>query len=344
MKFKKNSIGYVFGFAFLACCAALQAPSHLVYSSSEPSRSVAHSISDVASKSYGDLPLSFEVNRGQTDSKVKFLSRGSGYNLYLTANEAVIGVHVAGAAGASSASTASTRAFPKGRQRPLPTDSVHSSFVRMKLVAASAGTEIIGLDELPGKSNYFIGRDPKKWRLNVPNYSRVKYKNAYPGVDVVFYGKGRQLEYDFKVAPGASFKPIRIAFDGARRVLLDDSGDLVIETPAGEIHQRKPVIYQQSGDEIRAISGWYVIAGESEVAFEVGDYDQTRALVIDPCSSIRLRLAALVTIVPTRLRSIQQAMPTSPARRCPRISRPRILFKQNRGVSSISYPTLSLLS
>lgn len=273
----KANISHIFRLAIIVVCIAVQAPSRLVYSSDDLSRSVeplrtgpGPTPGDRPAISYGDLPLSFEVNRGQTDARVEFFARAGGYTLYLTANEAVMSLRAPG------------RRSSKNDRRPSATTTERSSSIRMRLVGANTRARIVGLDELPGKSNYFIGSDPKKWRLNVPNYSRVKYQNAYPGLDVLFYGNGRQLEYDFIVAPGASFKPIKLSFDGARRVRLEESGDLVIETTAGEIRQRKPAIYQQDGAKRLPISGGYVIAGDREIAFEVGEYDRTLALVIDP--------------------------------------------------------------
>lgn len=263
--------------AFVASCIALCMPSYLVYSSGEIGSPLDHSASvadrtgsKTLARSYGDLPLSFEVNRGQTDARVEFFARASGYNLFLTAKEAVMSLQ------------GSARASSKNEQRPLAATTEQSASIRMRMVGANTRARIVGLDELPGKSNYFIGSDPKKRRVNVPNYLRVKYQSAYPGTDVVFYGKGRELEYDFIVAPGASFNPIRISFDGARRVRLEESGDLVVETTAGEIRQRKPAIYQQDGAKRLAVNGGYVIAGDREIAFEVGAYDRTLALVIDP--------------------------------------------------------------
>lgn len=256
--------------ALVASGVAIQVPSHIVYLSVEHSSASSRITNNAAAGSYGDLPLSFEVNRGQVDSRVKFLSRGRGYNLYLTAKEAVMALHASGSAS------------PENVNRRSTATNVQSSLLRMNFVGASDTTDIVASDELPGKSNYFIGRDAKKWRLNVPAYSRATYKGAYPGVDIMFYGQGGRLEYDFIVAPGASFKPVRISFEGARRVSVNESGDLIIETPAGEVRQRKPSIYQQSGDKRLEVKGGYVIAGEMEVAFEVGAYDRTLALVIDP--------------------------------------------------------------
>ena len=158
--------------------------------------------------SYGILPLSFEQNRGQTDTRVKFLSRGNCYTLFLESTEAVLSLKKRGTKGDPGA--------------PL----------HMKLVGANPDPAVTGLEELPGKSNYFIGNDPAKWRTNVPTYARVKYQNVYPGVDLVYYGSQRQLEYDFLVAPGADPKAIQLDLQGADKVEIDAQGDLVLGTGA----------------------------------------------------------------------------------------------------------------
>jgi hypothetical protein len=125
-------------------------------------------------ESYGKLPLSFEANMGQTDSRVQFLSRGPAYTLFLTSGDAVL---------------------VSGKGKP--------DVARMKLTGSNPAPEVRGLDELSGKSYYFIGNDPKKWQSKVPNYARVRYQDVYPGIDLVYYGNQRQLEYDFVVASGA---------------------------------------------------------------------------------------------------------------------------------------------
>jgi hypothetical protein len=178
-------------------------------------------------ENYGKLPLGFEANQGQTDSRVKFLSRGRGYSLFLTGDEAVLTLkkpsvvsgqssvgkwQKPGVRSQESAATGSHRATDHG---PWTTDAV----LRLRLVGANAGAKVEGAEELPGKSNYFIGNDPKKWRTNVPNYAQVKYHNVYPGVDLVYYGtQGGQLEYDFVVAPDADPRAIRLALSGGVEV------------------------------------------------------------------------------------------------------------------------------
>src|SRR6058998_3123603 len=109
----------------------------------------------------------------------------------------------------------------------------------MKLVGANRAASATALEELPGKSNYFIGNDPKKWRTNVANYARVEYKETYPGVDLVYYGNQRQLEHDFVVAPGADPAAIVLSFEGAEKVSVDARGDLVLRTAGGELRLQK---------------------------------------------------------------------------------------------------------
>lgn len=224
-------------------------------------------------ENYGKLPLTFEANQGQTDSHVKFLSRGSGYALFLTGDEAVISMR----GGEAKPSTSHV-----GKLHPKAVVSKNSAVLRMKLVKANRTAKVIGADELPGKSNYFIGNDPKKWRNNVPTYAKVKYEGVYSGIDLVYYGNQRQLEYDFVVAPGAD--PRRIRFDvlGAKSISQDAHGDLLLRTSAGEVRWQKPVVYQEKDGVRQEIDGNYVVKHGHRVAFAVAGYDSKRPLVIDP--------------------------------------------------------------
>src|SRR3989441_8952332 len=159
---------------------------------------------------------------------------------------------------------------------------ITTTVLRMRLVGANPAAEISGLEELPGKSNYFIGNDPKKWHTNVPNYARVKYRNLYPGIDLVYYGNQRQLEYDFVVRPGANPSRIVLGVQGADRLEVDAQGDLVLHTAVGPIRQRKPVIYQEIDGDRKEIPGAYVLTGRHQVGFRVAAYDASQPLVIDP--------------------------------------------------------------
>jgi hypothetical protein len=226
------------------------------------------------SESYGKLPLQFEANRGQTDKDVHFLSRGAGYSFYLTADEAVL--VLAKPSADAKRDSHSTRARPGAKAQEK------SVALRMSLLGAARKPLVSGLDELPGKANYFIGKDRSKWRTNVPTYARVHYREVYPGIDLVYYGNQRQLEYDFVVAPGADPRKIVLGFKGADKLDIDAQGDLVLHAAGEDIRQHKPIIYQEIGGVRHEIAGGYVRKGANRVGFQVAAYDTRQPLVIDP--------------------------------------------------------------
>jgi hypothetical protein len=219
----------------------------------------------------GPLPLSFEENRGQTDSRVSFLARGRGYVAFLSPTEAVLKLRAPKARAGDLASTAAGT--------PAASE---AAVLRIRLHGASEAPRMSGLDPRPGRSNYFIGRDPTRWRTDVPRYGKVRAAGVYPGVDVVYYGEGRRLAFDFIVAPGADPGRIALDFDGADALEIDASGDLVVRGPADGLRQRRPVLYQEIDGVRTPVDGRYVLKGPQRVAFEVGAYDATRPLVIDP--------------------------------------------------------------
>jgi hypothetical protein len=227
------------------------------------------------SKTYGKLPLHFEANHGQTDGQVKFLSRGRGYVLFLTPTEAVLALK-------NHQSAISSQPSAPNRQRKEPSEAART-VLRMKLLGANSAPNVVGLDELPGKSHYFIGDNSKKWRTNIPHYSKVRYEGVYPGVDLLYYGTNqRQLEHDFVIAPGVNPGTIRLGFEGVNRLTLDVQGNLILHVAGGEVIQHAPLIYQQIGSVRKAVSGGYVLKGDKQVGFDVAAYDASRPLIIDP--------------------------------------------------------------
>src|SRR5207247_2802862 len=246
-------------------------------------------------ESYGKLPLYFEANQGQTDPQVKFLSRGPRSTLVLTPAEAVLALR-----SAASPSRAASIVKEAPDATPQQTQETQLTVLRMRFVGANAKTRVEGQEELPGKANYFIGNDPKKWRANAPTYAKVQYRDLYPGIDLIYYGNQRQLEYDFVVAPRADPNLIKLAFEGAMEITLADSGDLILTTDTGDVRLQKPLVYQLRKDGHKElIAGNYVIrrtltgasssqgectrhASPVTVAFQIADYDASRALIIDP--------------------------------------------------------------
>src|SRR5258706_4968127 len=213
------------------------------------------------SESYGKLPLQFEANRGQTHKDVLFLSRGAVFSLYLTAAEAVLVL-----TNTNADAKRSTQALPKAKAQPK------SVALRMSLLGAARKPQVTGLDELPGKANYFIGKDPAKWRTNVPTYAKVQYENVYPGIDLVYYGNQRRLEYDLVVAPGADPKKIVLGFKGANKLEIDAQGELVLHASGGDRRQHKPVIYQNIDGVRHEIAEGYVRKGTDRVGFQLAAY------------------------------------------------------------------------
>ena len=221
---------------------------------------------------YGKLPLRFEANRGQTDSRVQFVSRGSGYTLFLTSGEAVLTL-------AKPAAKQNSQDHVLGSARD---GASRQAVVRLQLSGANPQPAVTQEDELPTRSNYFIGSDPAKWRTNVPNYGRVRYHNVYPGVDLVYYGNQGQLEHDFVVAPGTDPRVVTLVVRGARRLQLESSGDLAVHTTGGDLRLLKPEIYQVVDGARRKIPGKYWLEGGNKVGFQIASFDRRRQLVIDP--------------------------------------------------------------
>lgn len=247
---------------------------------------------------YGRLPLSFEVNRGQAEEGVRFLAHGQGYGLYLTAGGAVLTLHKPDSGATTPRSQRMARrghsleilgtSSPRKNRRgtPLRTEpAVATDVVRMQLAGATAGLHPAGMEPLPGTANYILGNDPAKWHTGVPTYARVRYAGVYPGVDLVYYGNQRQLEYDFVVAPGADPKPIQLRFDGAKALRLDGAGNLVIAAANGEVAFEKPAVYQMAGGIRQPIEGRFQLLGDNTAGFSLGSYDRTKPLVIDPVLS-----------------------------------------------------------
>ncbi len=223
-------------------------------------------------EAYGKLPLSFEPNQSQTDPRVKFLSRGAGYGLFLTADGAVISLRGSNpdrASASRSASDAQTRS---------------SASVSMRLKGADPASRVTGSAELPGKANYLLGNRPQDWRVNVPTFAEVRYESIYPKIDLVYYGNQHQLEYDFQLAPGADARLIKLGFSGCK-LRLDRGGNLQVKTASGTVNLLKPVSYQMIRGERKFVATRYIQASGSEIRFKLGAYDRKLPLVIDPVLS-----------------------------------------------------------
>ncbi len=242
--------------------------------SAPPTRTGDPALKADVSSAYGKLPISFEANVGQTDARVKFSARGKGYRVFLTGDEAVISLR----------STAPTSRLKRNGAASSgeTAESLKVAAVHLKLVGANTQAEVAGAEKLPGVSNYYIGNDPEQWRTNVPTYAEVRYRSVYPGIDLKYYGNEGSLEHDFVVTPGADPNAIAMQVGGAGSVSLTASGDLSVRTEAGDVSLLNPTVYQTIGGERKAVAARYVLASNNEVRFEIGEYDHTESLIIDP--------------------------------------------------------------
>ena len=227
-----------------------------------------------AAPDYGHVPLRFEANAGQTDSQVKYISRGNGYGLYFLPTQVVLALDVN-----TNENPADHRLSAKPQSRVHP-----YGMVNLEFAGASANAVISPEETLPEKINYLIGNDPSQWRRGISAFGRVRYQNLYPGINLVFYGNQNQLEYDFEIAAHANVKAIQLKLDGADRINIETNGDLAFAVQGRKTLFHKPVVYQTIGGVRHNISGRYRLKN-NRVSFEVGAYDQSQPLVIDPVLS-----------------------------------------------------------
>jgi hypothetical protein len=240
-----------------------------------------------AKENYGKLPLAFEANVGQTDSRVDFLARTGGATVFLTPTAAVFSLRQR----STDLVEGHDRGEPWSHQEgygPRSEEENAGAALHMQIVGANPNTTPLGQERQPGIVNYFIGNDPAQWHTNIPTYGRVEYDEVYPGIDLVYYSNNQQLEYDFVVAPGANPKTIALSFAGANGVEIDDHANLVVHTVAGDVVQQKPYLYQEVNGARIEVTGHFALSSafgsphSTLVSFDVGAYDRSLPLVIDP--------------------------------------------------------------
>jgi hypothetical protein len=310
-KRRTYALGTVFVIALIAVALLVLAPTHHAIartasslslppqSGSQSKASQAKTMTPAARErlqaTFAALPLAFEQNQGQTDPQVKYMARAGGYTLYLTSSDTVFSF-------ASTSSKPMSRPKQMMEQRLLgysrathkvirrqPTQNRPSpssvASVRMHIVNGSPAANVEGRDLLSGKVNYFIGNNPHNWHKNVPEFARVSYSGIYPGVDLVYHGQQKELEFDFIVAPNANPAPIDLSFSGTQHMRTDAAGNLLLASAAGEIMLHKPVAYQQQNVTREMVDARFVLKSNHEVGFVLGSYDHSRELVIDPSLS-----------------------------------------------------------
>ncbi|HYV05842.1 MAG TPA: SBBP repeat-containing protein, partial [Blastocatellia bacterium] len=202
------------------------------------------------------MPMCFEANQGQAPASAQFVSAFANRRLLINPIEATLQLPQSGAAGRED--------------------------LRMHFVDANPTAQIHGLDLLATRAHYFIGNNPKDWHTNIPTFARVICEEIYPGVDVVYYGNQRQLEYDFVVAPGADPDRIRLRFDGSQETTIDTEGNLMVRAGGATVRHNKPVAYQETDGDRSEVQVAFTLMADGSAGFSLGDYDPSKELVIDP--------------------------------------------------------------
>ena len=197
------------------------------------------------------MPLRFEANAGQADASIQFMARGGSGTVWLRGASAIL----------QPRGGTPVRIEPDGRTGPAAPE---------------------GLEPLPSRSNYYVGRDPSAWRRGVPNFARVRYRHVWPGIDLVYYGNAGRLEYDFVIAPGADPNAILLAIHSDSPVRLTAAGDLQL---SARITQHQPRIFQETAAGRKEVAGRYVLASGNRVRFRIGKYDPGLPLIVDPVIS-----------------------------------------------------------
>jgi hypothetical protein len=222
------------------------------------------------------LPLVFEENNGQFDNHVKFVARGSDYTVFLTSDQALLGVRAGNESGTRGPGTAGQNA----------------RLVRMTLIGANIDSPVRGLEQQIGKSNYLIGNDPRNWHSNIPHFGKVEYRGIYPGIDLVYYGQKGSLEYDFRLAPGADVGLLAMRFEGVSHLETTPRGDIFSIVGDGVVRLGNPNVYQERDGVRHKVRSHFNVRGTNEVSIALGNYDKNSALIIDP-------VLTYATLIPT---------------------------------------------
>ncbi len=225
------------------------------------------------SENYGKLPLRFEKNTGQLNETVDFISHNNNYTLFLSPTKATF----------SFEKEKNINNFVNKTKVNRETTNVTAiDVLTMELIGANVNAKAIEIDKLVTTSNYFLNNNEKQWQTNVENFAKVQYQNIYPGIDIAYYGNQRQLEYDLIVSPYTNPDIINLQFSEAQNLTINNEGDLVITVNEQEFYKKKPYAYQEINGVKQLVTTNYIVKENNKISFELGSYDVSQQLIIDP--------------------------------------------------------------
>ncbi len=233
--------------------------------------------------------------RGRQIPQVKYYTRGHGFALGFTPKGPVFLLNQGACqakpdeAGLPSANSPGDTRAERGKRANQSPATRQTTMLRLTLLGMSPKARMVPEEPQEGKVNYFSGNDPTKWRTDLPTYGAVAYRDAYPGIDLKFYGNGRELEYDIIARPGADYRRVKFRYTGIKALQVTPEGDLSLTLPdGGVLVQKKPVVYQEIAGQRVAREGKFKVCGQGAQAvfgFEVAAYDRQHPLIIDPVLS-----------------------------------------------------------
>lgn len=227
--------------------------------------------------------LLFTQNQGQWDDKVMFRASSKGATMWFSEDGAYYQFIRMNESKSNTLNIQLDKnSIEKNNEQP---DSYETMLIKARFVGANSNPQMIGVDKVNYKCNYFIGNDAAKWTTDVPNYKAVMYKNLYTGIDLKYYGNGRQMEYDFIVSPGADFSQIKIQYEGAESIAVNEKGELVVTTKWGEVVEQCPVVYQEENSKRVSIDGKYQVLSVNSFSFKLDKFNPDLPLIIDPVLS-----------------------------------------------------------
>jgi hypothetical protein len=273
---------YLFWFILLPNSFAFNGPGPIASTQQPIQPSIASS--GMLAQSLSSMPLAFTINKGQWPDSIGFRANSGGTTMWFTPG----GAYYQFTRRVESKDEA-RRSDLVGRDRGSfgnSTDSIETMLIKASFVGCNQNRQLSGDNLLEYKCNFFLGNDTSTWQADVPNYGAVTYKEVYSGIDLKYYGDGRNMEYDFIVAPGADYSQIKINYEGAKSLALNESGDLVIQTGWGTVTEKAPLVYQVDGQDRTLIKASYMLGETGSFGFALGQaYNPSLSLVIDPVLS-----------------------------------------------------------
>lgn len=226
-------------------------------------------------KKVGNLPLSFQENKGQVDEVVKYLVKNGSTTIFFTPAEVVYNIVQR---------EVQQSEDPKGKgpaARQATEGETKGVVIRQSFFDGNTSPDVSGEDELQGKVNYMVGNDRSKWLKGLRTFGAVRYKDLYPGVDLVYYGVSSQLGYRYEISPGVDYKTIGVVFSGVDALEVDARGNIALKTSLGTILVPKPSAYQEKGGKRNPVTVKYSVLDPNTYGFEVTGFDPALPLVIE---------------------------------------------------------------